>query len=471
MNKNIITATLALAIAITFIACEEKKSEGGTFTDSRDGSKTVNIPEVASNAASKTLSSPKIKEMYPKFGREFNDKDAAEYQKTMEALIEAEWDYDKLTDKQRKFAQKHDIWETSGSYWDVFCGGDGCGTWYEGGGPDSVSASSYLKSDSKTFNYLPQNIHDFSFATVWVEGADGDGIGEYVTYYFSQKAPRITTITIANGYVKSEKTYRNNSRPKKLKMYIDDKPFAILNLEDKRCEQIFEFEPIKGPHWEEFSKLPQFWYYNRESYAQEIAKLEKLPKWTLKFEILEVYKGDKYDDTVISEIYFHGLDVSVYCFSAGTKILMADNSLKNIESILAGDVVKSYDFKNKKLIDSKVTKLLSATHSNLLKLKLADNEIVTTSDHPFWIDKNVWAAVDAEKANKDYFQKTKVESLKVGDKVFIPNKMSFSKIIGIENIKEGQITYTIELSESDNFIANGMLVKTETITSNSGANK
>jgi intein/homing endonuclease len=150
---------------------------------------------------------------------------------------------------------------------------------------------------------------------------------------------------------------------------------------------------------------------------------------------------------------------------------MADNSQKNIETISVGDIVKSYDFKNKKLIDSKVTRLVFAQHSNLLKLKFADNEIVVTSDHPFWIDKNVWAAVDAEKANKDYFQKTKVESLKVGDKVFIPNKMSFSKIIGIENIKEGQITYTIELSESDNFIANGMLVKTETITSNLGTNK
>lgn len=31
--------------------------------------------------------------------------------------------------------------------------------------------------------------------------------------------------------------------------------------------------------------------------------------WTLKFEMLEVYPGKKYDDTVISEIYFDGIDV------------------------------------------------------------------------------------------------------------------------------------------------------------------
>ena len=31
--------------------------------------------------------------------------------------------------------------------------------------------------------------------------------------------------------------------------------------------------------------------------------------WTLKFEILDVYPGEKYDDTVISELYFDGIDV------------------------------------------------------------------------------------------------------------------------------------------------------------------
>ena len=30
--------------------------------------------------------------------------------------------------------------------------------------------------------------------------------------------------------------------------------------------------------------------------------------WTLKFEIMDVYPGTKYDDTVISELYFDGLD-------------------------------------------------------------------------------------------------------------------------------------------------------------------
>ena len=33
------------------------------------------------------------------------------------------------------------------------------------------------------------------------------------------------------------------------------------------------------------------------------------PNWKLRFEILEVYEGEKYEDTVISELYFDGIDV------------------------------------------------------------------------------------------------------------------------------------------------------------------
>ncbi|MDR0516369.1 MAG: hypothetical protein LBH25_04920, partial [Fibromonadaceae bacterium] len=48
VSLPIFTAALALALAFTLTACDEKKSEGGsTFTDSRDGKayKTVKIGE------------------------------------------------------------------------------------------------------------------------------------------------------------------------------------------------------------------------------------------------------------------------------------------------------------------------------------------------------------------------------------------------------------------------------------------
>ncbi|MDR2148552.1 MAG: hypothetical protein LBE91_19100 [Tannerella sp.] len=391
--------------------------------------------------------------MYPQFGRslEFDPKIAKQFEKAEKIVNDIEWDFSKLTEEDKRFFKQigYDYETDEYAVWYYNSGAIGC-SWYCGGWVDSISASSYLKSNRSTINYLPQNAHNETYKTAWVEGVEGYGIGEYITYHFSWNNPRITTIHIANGYVKSEQAYRENSRVKKLKMYINDKPIAILNLEDRRVVQFFGFEPIG---------MGKMGLSDNEHQNQDWTELEKLPDWTIKFEIIEVYPGDKYDDTAITEISFDGIDV--HCFGAGTQILMSDNSLKNIELIQAGDAVKSYDFENEKLMDSKVTRLVSATHSNLLKLKFADNEIITTADHPFWTERNVWSAVNAEKANGNYFQETKVESLSVGDKIFIPGKNIFSEIIEIKNINGRQMTYTIELSESDNFIANGMLVKTE----------
>ncbi len=136
---------------------------------------------------------------------------------------------------------------------------------------------------------------------------------------FEGASPRINTIIVANGYVKSQAAWENNSRVKKLKVYLDNKPLFILNLEDKRATQTFNIDPIG--------------FSDREN---DVAR-KKLAPWKLKFEILEVYKGLKYDDVAISEIYFDGLDV--HCLAKATKITMSDGTLKNIEAIVAGDEV------------------------------------------------------------------------------------------------------------------------------------
>jgi hypothetical protein len=91
---------------------------------------------------------------------------------------------------------------------------------------------------------------------------------------------------ILNGYVRNEKLWRENSRVRKLKLYYNDTPIGILELEDSRTLQWFDVGILgNGPS------------------AKETAV------WTLKFEILEVYPGTRHKDTVISEIYFDGIDV------------------------------------------------------------------------------------------------------------------------------------------------------------------
>lgn len=204
-----------------------------------------------------------------------------ENQKKYFAMIER--GYEKLSDTEKEFYDNFD--ESIEGYWDIL--GMGC-SWYCGAGGDTVSATSHLKSNHKTIDYLPRNAYDLNYETAWVEGVKGDGIGESLTYSFPPNHPRITEIKIVNGYVKSEKAWRENSRVKQLKLYIDGVPTALLNLEDTRNEQSFTVEPIGNS--------------DREN-------LKDKPWWTLKFEITEVYKGEKYEDTAITEIYFDGIDV------------------------------------------------------------------------------------------------------------------------------------------------------------------
>ncbi len=165
------------------------------------------------------------------------------------------------------------------SVWDVIDGG--C-SWYCGGGNYKVFASSELDS-TKENNYSAISANDLSYKTAWVEGKSDAGIGEYIEFYFENKSPRITSIIISNGYQKSEDVWKNNNRVKKLKLYINGKEFGILNLADTKTDQ--EFKLGTFGHNLDGSDL------------------------ILRFEILEVYKGDKYDDTAITEIYFDGIDV------------------------------------------------------------------------------------------------------------------------------------------------------------------
>ena len=152
-------------------------------------------------------------------------------------------------------------------------------SWYCGGEISKVSSSSALSA-----KYDGENAHDFSLLNVWAEGVPGNGEGEYLIYTFPGRCPRITTIEILNGYTKTEKAWLDNGRVKRLRMYYNGEPYAILELEDTRRLQSFDVG-ILG-------------YHDASS-----------PDWTLKFEIIDVYPGDKYADTVITELFFDGIDV------------------------------------------------------------------------------------------------------------------------------------------------------------------
>ncbi|MFY0608619.1 MAG: hypothetical protein JXR10_18015 [Cyclobacteriaceae bacterium] len=341
--------------------------------------------------------------------------------------------WEELTKEERDILKNCD--ETKESIWRTE--GGGC-SWYCGMGPKSVEASSSLSSQGNN-TYDPKNAHDFSYNSAWVEGVKGYGIGEYLIYTFTPENPRINTIKVVNGYVKSRTAWSNNSRVKKLNMYVNNELFAFLNLQDVRAEQHFSIPPIG----------------NRGGSTNK--RLGPKDDWTIKFEIAEVYKGTKYDDVVISEIFFDGLDV--HCFTAGTQVLLANGTESNIEDLTIGQEVMSMNNSTGKLEPSEILELASPTHTNLVELTFTDGRtVVATEDHPFY-DGARWLSLNPSKTQADYnFEE--VSQLAIGIKL-----QSIEGNIELESVKlipKLQRTYTIvKLSRNKTFVANGIVVGTE----------
>jgi len=160
----------------------------------------------------------------------------------------------------------------------------GC-SWYCAGGVDSIYSSSQLSKNNKA-SYNPENTHDFKEATAWVEGASGYGIGESITYVFDyserpEMADRmgINELIVANGYKKSRELWQLNSRVRTLRMYVNEQHYADIRLQDHFEIQTVKFEPV----------------------------MFKEGRKEVRFEILDVYPGDKYQDTAISLLMFDGL--------------------------------------------------------------------------------------------------------------------------------------------------------------------
>lgn len=350
--------------------------------------------------------------------------------------------YDDLTPAEKKAYSEVD--ETQSDYWASI--GDGC-SWYCGDGPKKVTASSYLKAQGAN-TYEAKNAHDFSYKNAWVEGVAGTGIGEYLEYTFAAAAPRVTDIIIANGFVKSQAAWTNNARVKKLKMYVNNKPYAILNLKDERALQTFKVEPLGNS--------------NRE----DLSKLQGKPDWTLKFEIIEVYKGLKYDDTVIAELFFDGLDV--HCFAKGTQIQMADQSTRNIEDLIAGDQISYFDFESQELKSTTIQKLESIVHHGLVTYQFESGLTITsTQDHPYQVLNKGWASLKPERSAQ-YEGFEGIQKIEVSDLFMTVNGPE--RLTSITHVPGHQQTFTIsKLSVGNNFIANGLVVGVETIQSLKGS--
>ena len=148
------------------------------------------------------------------------------------------------------------------------------------------------------------------------------------------------------------------------------------------------------------------------------------------------------------------------CFISGTQITMADGTLKNIEDIVEGDDVLSFNEESKTTESKKVIGLKQPIHDDLVKYHFTnDTSIVSTFDHPFYVDGLQLASYKPEWTTERYKINKHIRKINVGDLVYLPNGMSETAIKEIEILNpEKTQTYIFTVEDNHNFYANGILV-------------
>jgi hypothetical protein len=137
---------------------------------------------------------------------------------------------------------------------------------------DIAKASSELKENGIV--YSASNLTKKEKLIPWAEGVDGSGVGQKIVIENSYFAVNHFAVLISNGYIDYSKQYlyENNNRVKKIRVHKGN-DYVDFELKDTPNLQCF--------------------YFNKEL-TTESNKFE--------IEILEVYNGDKWDDTCINEI-------------------------------------------------------------------------------------------------------------------------------------------------------------------------
>jgi hypothetical protein len=135
----------------------------------------------------------------------------------------------------------------------------------------SACASSMLATAGvNTSHYGTRNLLDGDKQTAWVEGVDGDGIGEWLVLSWSTER-NVKGFRIANGYGKTPRLFDRNGRVSKLALTFSSGERTTLTLDDTADERTYMLpRPFKA-------------------------------MW-VRFEILGNRRGTKYSDTAISEL-------------------------------------------------------------------------------------------------------------------------------------------------------------------------
>lgn len=144
--------------------------------------------------------------------------------------------------------------------------------------------------------YVAANMRDLNCDTAWVEGKSDFGRGEKIKF---QIKGWITQILLVNGFRKTEKTFYENNRIKRIALYVDGKKLGEMEFPDRKYCRVDMTNILDEG---ELLNLGNFFDDRNLGKTLQSGRIFA-PESDIEIEILDVYRGTKYNDTCVSDIY------------------------------------------------------------------------------------------------------------------------------------------------------------------------
>lgn len=192
--------------------------------------------------------------------------------------------------------------------------------------------------------------------------------------------------------------------------------------------------------------------------ANDLGNLGYATNLTNQYEILSLDNSTYYYVNVIvkneagGKTAYTSLQGGTFCFLPDTMITLADGSLRRIDQIMAGDLVRSFDSQGRITV-SIVGHVFSHVSPGYLKIKSQHGaEIRATANHPFFAGPNYRGP-----AKDPGFPE--IGHLGLGESVYIDqggSELLPSPLTQMEFIPESSLVYNLHISSGfSTYIANG----------------
>lgn len=297
-------------------------------------------------------------------------------------------------------------------------------------------------------------------------------VGEHIKSFFISGSPQIE-----NDYDTMNWYYEGDSFPSG--SYITSSQVVFKNVENLNYNALLEFVVDGDSQFSGTSK--QFLVYDSGSnktsykhaveinpetdyfydYSGNLINLDQLYYYVttdtnVQIVELDVEDTDTYiisGSTAFNAVVAHNNP----CFIAGTQILLADGSSKNIEDIQIGEEVLTHSFKKGTNEVRKVGGLTKKTTSQTVKYTFEDGkELQATHDHPLYSLNKGWVSRDPFFTSTKYQLTTSLAE--VGDSI-VKQDNTTANISLIENVEGTFNVYNLVSVEANhNYFANEFLV-------------